>query len=888
MSGKGRRVCLIGQDNGPSTFGSQQEEQYENNPDGPTVNTDFPKTRTVGRPRKGSRLPSGGNPEPLREPASEANSQIGSTKDHSTPKVGEQYSFIQQPAINLTKVFAGKENEDLEQWLEGFQAQTYRSLLEGRAKNLIRKLPLSKTDNCEKVIEELRNVFGNLRSKDPREELNKLRKDPNESYQYFGKRVVELIQIVYEGINGLCANMLNVEYFISSLLRAKIIEPVPLKKVPRFCGTFFLVRRPSSKVRPIADFSSLTKCIEAPKFALKSLYQVATDTQWPRHLWYVKLDFKQAFFNVELHPKSKFVTTFGYGGKFYVFNRMPFGLSIAPYVKQMLLNAVLTFIRKYTRYTYGHLDDLLIAHRDQAKLQVLVDVLRAKLRQAGWVLNTKKSQLNPVKRLVFLGAEWDGLGIKRSPEASKFVKEMAFSLLTQDPKGRTLARSRQPDNLEKAIKYARQYEREQLFRAKSPRESKNKDKLLMATETPKQNISVPTNSFLDVADKLEKVASEIMSQLSKLNSKTMNCELRNGDTNEGSLSKTEVSKLSRMDRWRVKRQLQSPERSQNKRLAISKRCYLCSQIGHIQYNCPNQKGGKKLNDLMENQKLESGRNSCSDANVGSKINNNKLYIHSLYDSCLHKFPFSHKGNNSMEPLGDHKTNNIIGVHKTVSCRLDPNNLIEVSISIFGKNLSNCLDTGASRNFIRKSVLDAYEDSGYDINKVPLEKIVRIQIGDGTFIDFVEEVQLYVKIHQDPYLVTFLVMEELTYDCILGMEFILKYNVSVKPASKELQLDSDYDLYDPTRLERSRLYLFSEENIFLPPFCSVMVKTKSNRKYNGESLVVSNPYLAGRFGLFTAKGIVTQEEIINVNVSYLSATTICLPRGTILSHLSSKE
>ncbi|RNA02832.1 hypothetical protein BpHYR1_042713 [Brachionus plicatilis] len=163
----------------------------------------------VGRPRKGSRLPSSGNPEPVREPASEANSQIGSTKDYSTPKVGEQYSFIQQPAINLTKVFAGKENEDLEQWLEGFQAQTYRSLLEGRAKNLIRKLPLGKTDTCEKVIKELRNVFGNLRSKDPREELDKLRKDPNESYQYFGIRVVELIQIVYEGINGLCANMLN-------------------------------------------------------------------------------------------------------------------------------------------------------------------------------------------------------------------------------------------------------------------------------------------------------------------------------------------------------------------------------------------------------------------------------------------------------------------------------------------------------------------------------------------------------------------------------------------------------------------------------------------------------------------------------------------------------
>ncbi|RNA26186.1 Retrovirus-related Pol poly from transposon opus [Brachionus plicatilis] len=121
---------------------------------------------------------------------------------------------------------------------------------------------------------------------------------------------------------------------------------------------------------------------------------------------------------------------------------MPFGLSIAPYIQQMLLNAVLTFIRKYTRFTYGHLDDLLIAHRDQAKLQVLVNVLRAKLRQAGWVLNTKKSVLNPVKRLTFLGAEWDGLGIRRSQEASKFVRDMSFSLLTNDPKGRALARVR--------------------------------------------------------------------------------------------------------------------------------------------------------------------------------------------------------------------------------------------------------------------------------------------------------------------------------------------------------------------------------------------------------------------------------------------------------------
>lgn len=96
-----------------------------------------------------------------------------------------------------------------------------------------------------------------------------------------------------------------------------------MKKIPRYFGTFFLVKRPGSNVRPIADFSGLTKILTAPKFALKSVYQVVNEHCWSKHLWYTKLDLKQAFFNINLHPKSRFVTTFRYEGKFFEFVRMP-------------------------------------------------------------------------------------------------------------------------------------------------------------------------------------------------------------------------------------------------------------------------------------------------------------------------------------------------------------------------------------------------------------------------------------------------------------------------------------------------------------------------------------------------------------------------------------
>ncbi|RNA14424.1 hypothetical protein BpHYR1_028580 [Brachionus plicatilis] len=51
---------------------------------------------------------------------------------------------------------------------------------------------------------------------------------------------------------------------------------------------------------------------------------------------------------------------------------------------------------------YGHLDDLIIAHHDRRKLQVLIDVLRAKLRNAGWF----ESCLSNTGQLLFIVVEY--------------------------------------------------------------------------------------------------------------------------------------------------------------------------------------------------------------------------------------------------------------------------------------------------------------------------------------------------------------------------------------------------------------------------------------------------------------------------------------------------
>ena len=82
---------------------------------------------------------------------------------------------------------------------------------------------------------------------------------------------------------------------------------------------------------------------------------------------------------------------------------MPFGISIAPFVAQKLLNSVVAYIRTFTAYVWDHTDDVLISHPSRQILIELVALLQEKLRLAGWLLNFKKSVLTPVKQLFFLG-----------------------------------------------------------------------------------------------------------------------------------------------------------------------------------------------------------------------------------------------------------------------------------------------------------------------------------------------------------------------------------------------------------------------------------------------------------------------------------------------------
>ncbi len=162
---------------------------------------------------------------------------------------------------------------------------------------------------------------------------------------------------------------------------------------------FFLVgKENSTKVRPIFNYSHLTKKVKTPHFVLPSLFQLIKRKPWNRNL-----DFASAFFNIPLKEGSKHITTFKYAGSYYVLNRLPMGLSLAPYVMQRFLNAILKSIRHSVEHSWGHIDDMLLAHRDTVVLRQVVKELLSKLTQVDWRINPKKSVLEPQTSITFLG-----------------------------------------------------------------------------------------------------------------------------------------------------------------------------------------------------------------------------------------------------------------------------------------------------------------------------------------------------------------------------------------------------------------------------------------------------------------------------------------------------
>lgn len=128
----------------------------------------------------------------------------------------------------------------------------------------------------------------------------------------------------------------------------------------------------NKEAKLIIDNSAITDHLKCPKFYLPSVFQLIQRKDF-KDMFLVKIDLKDAFFHLNVHKDSRYVTTFKHLNKYYRYCFLPFSMSVSPFYMQIFCNCITNRFVREGCLAWSHIDDILVGHTDSVILQDLLD-----------------------------------------------------------------------------------------------------------------------------------------------------------------------------------------------------------------------------------------------------------------------------------------------------------------------------------------------------------------------------------------------------------------------------------------------------------------------------------------------------------------------------------
>jgi len=225
---------------------------------------------------------------------------------------------------------------------------------------------------------------------------------------------------------------------VQVLLAKEAIIPIhSYAESPGYYSPYFLSLNKDGSLRPILNLKGFNKYMVKEKFRMETLGSILQSL----HLgdWMYSLDLKDAFLHVPIHVDSQKYLRFAYlddQGKIQVFQWvvLPFGLTSSPRVFTKLLVPVVRFMHSQGHRLNPYIDDLIGAATSSDLARDGGCLLKDTLMSLGYVINLKKSHLDPCQELVHLGAlirTLDGVvSVPRDKALAIARQAMAFRALS--------------------------------------------------------------------------------------------------------------------------------------------------------------------------------------------------------------------------------------------------------------------------------------------------------------------------------------------------------------------------------------------------------------------------------------------------------------------------
>ena len=186
-----------------------------------------------------------------------------------------------------------------------------------------------------------------------------------------------------------------------------------------FTSRLFVVEQ-GEKTRPILDCRPLNRFLTPKHFKMEDLGMLASIIKQGDHM--VKIDLKDAYLHVPIHPTHRKYLQICIGGKRYQFKALPFGLNVAPQVFTRVLKAALLPLRERGIRMVAYLDDICVMAETETQAQEHGAAVVSHLQSLGFIINTKKTCLIPMQCREFLGLVVNSTDMTLSVPAEKLRK----------------------------------------------------------------------------------------------------------------------------------------------------------------------------------------------------------------------------------------------------------------------------------------------------------------------------------------------------------------------------------------------------------------------------------------------------------------------------------
>ena len=192
----------------------------------------------------------------------------------------------------------------------------------------------------------------------------------------------------------------KIEQEIVAMLQKGAIQVVsPMKG--EFISLIFLVPKKDGGSRPVINLKRFNSHIVFQHFKMEGLHLLKHIIQEKDFM--IKIDLKDAYFCVPMSQQHQPFLRFIWGGTRYQFTCLPLALAPAPLYFTKLLKPVVALLRRLGLRMIVYLDDIIVFNQTREGILRDRDSTLWLLQHLGFLINWKKSVLDPSHCMEYLG-----------------------------------------------------------------------------------------------------------------------------------------------------------------------------------------------------------------------------------------------------------------------------------------------------------------------------------------------------------------------------------------------------------------------------------------------------------------------------------------------------